>query len=416
LIKQAALIGVLYLENNLTAHVFTPARIAVLKLLASQAAISLENTRLYGALREREGKIRRLVDSNIIGIFMWNADGRILDANDAFLEMVDYSRDDLASGRVRWRELTPAEWRDADERALATLNATGTVQQYEKEFFRKDGSRLPVLAGGATFEARQDEGVAFVLDLTERKQAEESLRRSEESVRQAQAELAHIARVSTLGEMAASIAHEVNQPLSGVVINANACLRFLMNPRPNLDEVRDGLEAIARDGRRAGDVIERIRALARRTSTEKEPLDINDVIREVVVLAEGEARRTQARILTRFAGELPRVLGDRVQLQQVVLNLLLNGLEAMYGVVGGLRDLVISTHAETGEQIRVAVQDSGSGIDPQRASRIFEPFYSTKANGLGMGLSISRSIVEQHGGRLWVVPNDGPGTTFHFIV
>jgi PAS domain S-box-containing protein len=175
LIKQATLIGVLYLENNLTSDVFTPARIAVLKLLASQAAISLENTRLYGELHEREGKIRRLIDSNIIGIFMWNADGRILEANDAFLDMVEYSRDDLASGRVRWRELTPAEWRDADERALAALKATGTIQQYEKEFFRKDGSRLPVLAGAATFEARRDEGVAFVLDLTERKQAEAQL-------------------------------------------------------------------------------------------------------------------------------------------------------------------------------------------------------------------------------------------------
>jgi PAS domain S-box-containing protein len=403
------LIGVLYLENNLTSGAFTPARMAVLKLLASQAAISLENTRLYRDLHEREGRIRRLVDSNIIGIFIWNADGRILEANDAFLHMVEYSRDDLASGRVRWRELTPAEWRDVDERALTTLSVTGTVQQYEKEFFRKDGSRLPVLAGGATFEARQDEGVAFVVDLTDRKQAEESLR-------QAQAELAHIARVSTLGEMAASIAHEVNQPLSGVVINANACLRFLANPRPNLDEVRDGLQAIARDGRRAGDVIARIRALARRTSTEKEPLDIDDVIREVVVLAEVEARGTRARIRTELAGGLPPVRGDRVQLQQVILNLLLNGLEATHGVVSASHDLLISTHRETGDRVHVSVRDSGCGIGAERASRMFEPFYSTKVSGLGMGLSISRSIVEQHGGRLWAVPNEGPGTTFHFIV
>jgi signal transduction histidine kinase len=216
--------------------------------------------------------------------------------------------------------------------------------------------------------------------------------------------------------MAASIAHEVNQPLSGVVINANACLRFLKIPQPNLDEVRDGLQAIARDGRRAGDVIARIRALARRTAAEKEPLDINDVIREVVVLAEGEARRIHARIRTEFAGQLPRVLGDRVQLQQVILNLLLNGLEAIHGVVAGSRDVVISTHCEAGDRVRVAVQDSGCGIDPQRAPRIFEAFYSTKASGLGMGLSISKSIIEQHGGRLWAVPNDGPGSTFHFIV
>ena len=185
---------------------------------------------------------------------------------------------------------------------------------------------------------------------------------------------------------------------------------------PNLEEVRDGLQAIARDGRRASDVIARIRALARRTATEKEHLDINEVIREVVALAEAEARRTRARLRTELAADLPRVLGDRVQLQQVVLNLLLNGLDAMHAVVGRPREMVISTQREATDRVRVAVQDSGSGIDPQLASRVFEAFYTTKRSGLGMGLSISRTIVEQHGGRLWVVPNDGPGTTFQFTV
>jgi PAS domain S-box-containing protein len=260
---------------------------------------------------------------------------------------------------------------------------------------------------------READGRRLVLetnrDMTERKHAEEA-------VRQAQAELAHVGRVTTLGEMAATIAHEVDQPLSGVVINANACLRFLTGASPNLDEVRDGLQAIARDGRRASDVIGRIRALARRAATEKAPLDINEVIREVVALAEGEARRTRARVRTELAGNLPRVVGDPVQLQQVVLNLLLNGLEAMNAVVGRPRELVISTQRESTDRVRVAVQDSGSGIDPQLASRMFDAFYTTKGGGLGMGLSISRSIVEQHGGRLWAVPNDGPGTTFHFTV
>jgi PAS domain S-box-containing protein len=260
---------------------------------------------------------------------------------------------------------------------------------------------------------READGRHLVLetnrDITERKHAEEAARKAQE-------ELAHVARVTTLGEMAASIAHEVDQPLSGVVINANASLRFLTSASPNLDEVRDGLQAIARDGRRASDVIGRIRALARRTSTEKEPLDINEVIREVVALAEGEARRARARCRTELAGDLPRVVGDRVQLQQVVLNLLLNGLEAMHAVVGRPRDLVISSQREATDRVRVAVQDSGSGIDPQFAPRMFEAFYTTKPGGLGMGLSISRSIVEQHGGRLWAVPNDGHGTTFQFTV
>jgi NO-binding membrane sensor protein with MHYT domain/signal transduction histidine kinase len=243
----------------------------------------------------------------------------------------------------------------------------------------------------------------------EREQAEAALR-------QAQADLAHVSRVTTLGEMAASIAHEVDQPLSGVVINANACLRFLTAASPNVDEVRDGLHAIARDGRRASDVIARIRTLARRAETDKEPLDINDVIGEVVALAEGEARRARARVLTELAGMLPRVLGDRVQLQQVVLNLLLNGLDAMHDVMDRPRELIIRTEREATDHVRVAVRDSGSGIDPQLTTRLFDAFYTTKPAGMGMGLSISRSIVEQHGGRLWAVPNDGPGTTFQFTV
>jgi PAS domain S-box-containing protein len=257
--------------------------------------------------------------------------------------------------------------------------------------------------------ARLDSVLVSIMDVTEQKRAEEALR-------QAQADLAHVSRVTTLGEMAASIAHEVDQPLSGVVINANACLRFLTGATPNLDEVREGLQAIARDGRRASEVIARIRALARRTSTEKEMLDINEIVREVVALAEGEARRTRARVRIELAASLPRVRGDRIQLQQVVLNLLLNGLEAMTDVVGRTRELVISTQHDETDHVRVAVQDSGPGIDPQLVHRIFEAFYTTKRGGMGMGLSISRTIVEQHGGRLWAVPNDGPGTTFNFTV
>jgi len=247
------------------------------------------------------------------------------------------------------------------------------------------------------------------MDVTEQKRAEESLR-------QAQAELAHVSRVTTLGEMAASIAHEVDQPLSGVVINANACLRFLRPESLNLDEVRGGLQAIARDGRRASDVIGRIRALARRTPTEKEPLEMTELIQDVVALAEGEVRRTRARLRMEFGADVPRVIGDRVQLQQVVLNLILNGLEAMQAVPERSRELVIRAHRKADDGVEVAVQDSGAGIDPHLAPRVFDAFYTTKPNGMGMGLSISRSIIEQHGGRLWVVPNDGRGTTFHFTV
>jgi len=284
---------------------------------------------------------------------------------------------------------------------------------------RRDGSRV-VVASRWTLQRDADGRSVAILetnnDITERKQAESRLRRSEATLAEAQADLAHVSRVTTLGEMAASIAHEVDQPLSGVVINANACLRFLGRATPNLDEVRDGLHAIARDGRRASDVIGRIRLLARRTAVEKQPLEINEVIREVIALAEGETQRARARVRTELAPDLPRVTGDAVQLQQVVLNLLLNGLDAMQRVVDRPRELVVRTQQEGTDGIHFAVQDAGTGIEPEIAQRIFEAFYSTKHHGMGMGLSISRSIVEQHGGRLWAVPNDGPGTTFHFTL
>jgi PAS domain S-box-containing protein len=188
LVNQAKLIGILYLENNLTPHVFTPDRVTVLKVLASQAAISLENTRLYRDLEDREEKIRRLVDANVMGIVIWNLEGTITGANEAFLRMVQYGREDLASGRVRWMDLTPAEWCDSDERAIAELKVSGVFQPYEKEYFRKDGSRVSVLIGGALFQEGGNEGVAFVLDLSEQKRAEAEIRALNERLMKAQEE------------------------------------------------------------------------------------------------------------------------------------------------------------------------------------------------------------------------------------
>jgi PAS domain S-box-containing protein len=214
LIKQGRLTGLLYLENALASHVFTPDRARLLELLGSQAAISLENTRLYGDLQEREAKVRRLVDSNIIGICIFDFDGRLLEANDAFLRIVGYSRDDVTSGRLRWKDLTPPEWAGADERALAELAASGTCPPYEKEYFRKDGGRTPVLMAGANFGERRHQGVAFALDLTDRKRADAELRDAERRNLDAQMQLAHVNRIATMGQLTASIAHEVNQPMA----------------------------------------------------------------------------------------------------------------------------------------------------------------------------------------------------------
>ena len=412
LLKQAKLIGVLYLENNLTAHVFTSARIAVLKLLASEAAISLENTRLYNELTEREARIRRLVEANIIGIVIWNLDGRIVEANEAFLHMVEYSRENLVSGRVRWTDLTPEEWRDSDERALAEISATGAFRPYEKEYLRKDGGRVPVLIGGAIFEGKTKEGVAFVVDLSERKRAEESLRR-------AQVELAHVTRVTTMGELAASIAHEVNQPIAGVILNANACLRWLTRVKEdsvNVTEARETLHRIIRDGSRAGDIVAHIRSLFKKTGPAREPLDMSEAIREVVILTRSEMDKKQIGLRLQLAADLPLVLGDRVQLQQVMLNLILNAIDAMSTVEGRSRDLIVITQVTEKANILVTVRDSGTGLDPGSMDQIFAAFHTTKPGGMGMGLSISRSIVENHSGRLWVTAHDGPGASFHFTL
>jgi signal transduction histidine kinase len=216
--------------------------------------------------------------------------------------------------------------------------------------------------------------------------------------------------------LTASITHEISQPVAAVVTNADASLRWLSGDSPNLTEAREAIRRITRDGKRAGNVISRMRSLFKKAGTAKDRLDLNDVIEEVVILTEAEARRDRVALRKELAADLPPVVGDRVQLQQVVVNLILNAIEAMATVDDRERDLVIKTQVGEGDEIRVAVRDSGIGFDPLSAERIFDAFHTTKPGGLGLGLSISRSIVESHGGRLWATSNDGPGVTFQFTL
>jgi PAS domain S-box-containing protein len=834
--NRGKLIGVLYLENNLAPHVFAPRRVAVLKLLASQAAMSLENTRLYRDLAQREAKIRRLVDANVVGIQIWDFDGTILEANDAFLRMVGYEREDLVSGRLRWTDLTPAHWLGRDRQEIvAEIQRTGSLQPFEWEYFRKDGSRVPVLAGAASLEG-ENQGVSFVLDLTERKRVEQALTQSEaylaeaqrlthagswvynhilgkvkhysdeafrlfgldprrsngppqleesrqlihpedrervfeqlaqifrdkaeyeqdyrivlpdgtirhlrsighpvldqagelveyfgtvldvtertcaeqrllaqhrvariltdaatmeeatprilqavcecmgwhvgvfwrmdreagalrgaevwrkpsvegashatqfetatrasifplgsglpgrvwasltpaiipdvlndpefyadigareglhaafalpillgsevlgvmgffsrdvwqadqnlldmmatlgnqigqfteraaavdklqlrvsmlqnipvaawsvmpdgtpdivnqlwfeytgqtpeyvnshpeawmttlhpedreraagiywdgirsgqgftmearflrardgayrwhlnravalrdsegnilrfvgtstdvhdwrqaqEELRDTQAELAHTTRVLTMGELTASIAHEVNQPLGAIVTSAAACQRWLAANPPQMEKARRALERIVNDGRRAGEVIKRIRALMKRQAPQKERLQINEAILEVIAIVQHQLRRNDILLETQLAEGLPLVRGDRVQLQQVLLNLIVNAIEAMSGIDERRRELTIVSATDGPEAVAVEVRDSGTGLDPERAAHLFEPFYTTKAEGLGIGLSISSSIAEAHGGHLSAAANVPHGAVFRFSV
>jgi C4-dicarboxylate-specific signal transduction histidine kinase len=275
---------------------------------------------------------------------------------------------------------------------------------------------VPVLIGAANFDEQRDQGVAFVLDLTDRKRAEAEARESERHVREIQMELAHANRLATMGQLTASIAHEVNQPITATATNADAALRWLGARPPDLEEVRQALGRIVKDAHRAGDVIGRIREIIKKAPSQKDRVDINEAIREVIELTRGEAVKDGASVQTALAEDLPLIAGDRVQLQQVVLNLVVNAVQAMGEVAEGPRQLFITTARAEPEGVLVAVKDSGPGLAPASLKHLFTPFYTTKPGGLGMGLSICRSIVEAHGGRLWATANQPRGAIFNFTV
>jgi len=558
LMNEAKRTGQLYLENNLASGVFTPRRIAVLKVLASQAAISLENARLHtelvnenrdrkqaeDELRASEERWRGLFESVPIGVALITPDGRYLAVNHAFQNMLGYSEaelldrspieltheDDRAAteafraartagdartvrrekryrrkdGGVIWVDISsfllPVAQRPALEARFAVditerkqaeedlrrsqtflvqaqeisrtgswywnvktgevrwsaehfrifgydpattepsyiifterihpedqplLEQTIAISVTEKRRFQveyrivlPDGSLRHVLSLGhpGTTESGDLEYVGTVMDITDRKRAEMEARRSERRYREVQFELAHANRIATMGQLSASIAHEINQPIAATLTNAQAALRWLSHQPPNLQEVRETLGRIVKNADRAGEVIGRIRDLITKAPSRKYCLDINEAIREVIELTTGEAVENGVSLQADLADSLPLIDGDRVQLQQVVLNLVINAIQALSADADGAREVLITTGQAAPNGVLVAIRDSGPGLTPAALERVFEPFYTTKPGGLGMGLSICQSIIAAHSGRLWATPNLPRGAIFQFAV
>jgi C4-dicarboxylate-specific signal transduction histidine kinase len=273
-----------------------------------------------------------------------------------------------------------------------------------------DGSikHVNVVAHAVNDESDGIEFVGAVMDVSDRKRAEEAFR-------QARADLAHVNRATTMGELTASLAHEVNQPIAAAVTNANTCLRWLTRDHPDVEEARQAAMRIVKDGTRAAEIVSRIRLLFKKGAPQRELVDVNEVIREMIVLLRGEATRYSISVRAELATDLPQVTGDRVQFQQVLMNLMINGIDAMKDVEG-LRELSIKSQLGENEQLLVSVSDTGVGLPPKQADQIFNAFFTTKPHGTGMGLRISRSIVESHGGRLWAAKNSPRGASFCFTL
>jgi PAS domain S-box-containing protein len=368
-----------------------------------------DRKRAEQALRDSEEQWKAVFENNPTMYFMVDATGTIMSVNPFGAEQLGYTAEELIGRPVQ--NLFHEADREAVQRNTAIcLEQLGRAMSWELRKIRKDGEALWVRETARTMLIKERPVVLIVCeDITERKRAAEALREVE-------MELAHANRVATMGQLSASIAHEVNQPIAAAITNAHAALRWLGARPPDLEEVRQGLGRIVQNGNRAGDVIGRIRALIKKAPPRKDALAINEVIREVIELTRGEAVKNAVAVQTELADDLPHIEGDRVELQQVILNLVINAVEAMSGMSEGSRDLLISTGKAEPGGVLVVVRDSGPGLAPATLERLFEAFYTTKPSGLGLGLSICRSIIEAHGGRLWASANVPRGAMFHFTV
>jgi len=381
-------------------------RSALEQVRQTRAELETKVAERAAELHRTGSELRTILDASPLGMVLLRRDLAVQRCNPAFERLFGWTADEVV-GR-----LFPVDER-LDERwtpLAARLEGGNAFSGLEVRLRRKDGSELDAALAAAPL--RDEEGrpaglVATIEDIGDR-------RRAEESLRQARTELAHVTRLTSLGELAASIAHEIQQPLAAIVADATASLNWLARAEPEVALAREAIGDIVTEGHRAAEIVQRIRQLATKSDPHKARLEINDVIQSVARLLRTEVLRHRAPLRLTLAAGLPGVLGDRVQLQQVILNLLMNGVEAMEAVNDRPRRLEVRSQLVAGDRVRVAVVDAGAGFEPDDVDRMFEAFFTTKPGGMGMGLSISRSIVEAHGGRLWATPNPEHGATFQF--
>jgi predicted ATPase/signal transduction histidine kinase/tRNA A-37 threonylcarbamoyl transferase component Bud32 len=416
IVKQTKLIGALYLENNLTPRAFTSDRVAVLELLASQAAISLENANLYSDLHRSYSDLYRSEASlaegqrlSHTGSFGWNVSSGEIYWSEETYNIFEHNRAVKPTLELIFKRIHPDD-RDLVQQTIDRSSEARANLDFEHRLLMPDGSvkYLHVLARALEPSSGNLEYVGTMMDVTERKRAEEALR-------EARANLTRVSRVTTMGELTASLAHEIKQPIAAAVTNAKTCLRWLGRDQPDVEEARAAASRMVKDATRAADIISRIRLQFQKGTLERESVDVNEVVREMLVLLHGETTRYSISVRTELAADLPQVMGDRVQLQQVLINLMINSIDAMRDV-DGARELAIKSQRAENEQLQVSVSDTGIGLPPRQADQIFNPFFTTKPHGTGMGLRISRSIIESHGGRLWAADNSPRGATFQFTL
>ncbi len=391
----------------------TPREQDLIRQFTHIASIAIERAQSDESLKQSEARKTAILNSALDCIITIDSEGRIVEFNPAAERTFGHLEQEVL-GQPMAEVIIPRRLREKHQHGLARYLATGESRllgtRVEMSAVRADGVEFPV---ELTIARTQSDGppsfTGYLRDISERK-------RSEEALHKIRSELSHMARVTSLGALTASIAHEVNQPLAGIVTNANTCLKMLASDPPNVAGAQETARRTVRDGNRAADVIKRLRALFTKADTTSEAVDLNEAAREVVALSGSDLQHSRTVVRTELADDLPLVAGDRVQLQQVIMNLLLNAADAMSEIEDRPRRVVIRSERAGEDRVGLAVQDVGIGLDPQTADRLFEAFYTTKAEGMGIGLAVSRTIIENHGGRLWAAPNDGPGATFGFSI